>query len=77
MKWVLIGLGALVVYQLVKSQSASTGGGFLSGGKKTDGGFTGVVDSLTGLTNAIGKLFTKESTSVRDPDGLANPFAGE
>ncbi len=78
MKWLLIGLGGLVVYQVIRNQSApKSGGGFLSGGVSSTGsGLTGFVNSLSGLTNSIGKLFGGSggsSTTVTDRDALINP----
>ncbi len=76
MKWILLALGALVVYQLINRQSSlgAASGSSLLGGSKYKTGFSGAVDSLTDLTNSIGKLFgSRSETAITNPDGLITP----
>jgi hypothetical protein len=73
-KWVLIGLGAVVLIQVLRQNSSSPG--FLGSGLNTNSGSgaTGFVNSLTGLTSAIGRLIgSSGSTSKSDSDSLIKP----
>jgi preprotein translocase subunit SecG len=75
MKWVLIIGGGLVVLYLLNNRNQTSSGGLLSGGSKSSStfSFNSAIDSLTKLTNSVGHLFSKEATTVTDPDGLATP----
>lgn len=76
LKWVLIALGALIVFQYIqRSKSSASSGGFLSGGSKGGSGITGFVDSLSGLTNSVGKLFGNSGAkeSSYSDDSLISP----
>ena len=77
MKWVLIGIGALVVFQYLNSRNVAAGGkGILAGGSTQPSGVNGIIGSLTSLTNSIGKIIGSgggSGTSVKDPDALISP----
>lgn len=74
MKWLLLGIGGLVLFQIYRNSQTTTtssgGGGLVSG---SGGSVTSFVSGLTGLTNAVSKLFHGENTTVSDPDGLMKP----
>lgn len=72
-KWIVIGLAAIIGFQFLRQNSQ--GGGILGSGLKSGGsGATGFVDSLTGLTNSIGKLIGGSGfSSTSDRDALIKP----
>jgi len=79
LKWILIILGGLFVWTLLKQQSTS-GTGILGGGS-TQSGITGFVNSLTGFTNSLKGLLgsgTSANTSTQqssfNPLGPINSF---
>ncbi len=73
MKWVLIVIGALVVLQLLNSRNQASGATSGIIGSTSKAGAGGVVDSLTHLTDSIGRLFGRGGTTVKDRDGLITP----
>lgn len=74
MKWILIGLGAFVLFQVIRNnQSGGSLSDRLGVGSSSGSTATGFINSLASLTNSIGKLFHGNSTTVTDRDALINP----
>lgn len=64
-KWVLLGVGALLLYNYMTNQSRGrTLGSFGRSESESGSGLTGFVNSLTGLTRSITGLFGGPETRV-------------